>query len=47
VTIAETRASQSKPDRGVIVLRQEVLNQADELVMSLLGRALLRRRPAN
>ena len=47
VTIAETRASQSKPDRGVIVLRQEALNQAGELVMSLLGRAMVRRRPAN
>lgn len=42
VTIAETRRSQSKPDRGSIVLHQELLNQAGEVVMTVDGRAILR-----
>lgn len=45
VTVGETRRSQSKPDRGSIVLRQELVNQSGEVVMSLDGRALLRCRP--
>lgn len=45
VTVAGTRPSRSKPDRGVITLRQEVFNQAGELVMSLSGNAMVRRRP--
>jgi acyl dehydratase len=42
VTVVETRRSQSKPDRGAVMLRQEALNQAGEVVMSLLGRSLHR-----
>jgi acyl dehydratase len=44
VTVAGARPSRSKPDRGVITLRQEVFNQAGELVMSLSGNAMVRRR---
>lgn len=45
VTIADVRASQSKTDRGVITLNQQVINQAGEVVMRLSGQAILRRRP--
>ena len=45
VRVLETRRSQSKPDRGVVKLRQDMLNQADEVVMSQEGLAMLRRRP--
>ena len=44
VTVLETRRSQSKPDRGVITLRQEALNQHGEVVMSLEGLAMMRSR---
>ena len=37
VTITETRRSQSKPDRGIIRSFLEVLNQKDEVVMSMKG----------
>jgi 3-hydroxybutyryl-CoA dehydratase len=33
-TITNTRASRSKPDRGVVEMRIEVVNQHDELVLS-------------
>ena len=33
-TITNTRASSSKPDRGVVEMRIEVLNQHDQLVLS-------------
>ena len=46
VTISDVRASLSKADRGVITLGQQVINQAGEVVMSLSGRAILRRRPS-
>lgn len=45
VTIVETRRSRSKPDRGAVVLRQEAINQAGEVVMTLFGRSLHRCRP--
>jgi acyl dehydratase len=44
VTVLESRASKSKPDRGSLLLRQEAMNQAGEVVMSLEGWALIRRR---
>lgn len=46
VTVLEMRRSRSKPDRGSIVLRQETINQAGEVVMSQQGRALIRCRTA-
>lgn len=45
VTVVETRRSQSKPDRGAVVLHNEVINQTGEVLMSLQGRALHRCRP--
>jgi acyl dehydratase len=44
VTIVEARQSKSKPDRGVALLRQEVLNQHHAVVMTLQGRLMMRRR---
>ena len=46
VTILATRASRSKPDRGVLQLRQEALNQHGRVVMQADSLALMRRRPA-
>jgi acyl dehydratase len=42
VTVLETRLSRSKPDRGTVLLRQEAINQNDEVVMSLQGIAMFR-----
>lgn len=42
VTVLEARRSQSKPDRGAVIVRQELINQAGEIVMSVEGRALVR-----
>lgn len=44
-TVTQVRAS-SKPERGVAVIAYELLNQHDEVVMSMSGAQLLRRRPA-
>jgi acyl dehydratase len=43
-TVASSRRSRTKPDRGVIHTRIEVLNQRDDIVMSLLAINLLRLR---
>jgi acyl dehydratase len=45
-TIMDVRASQSRPDRGLVRTRGELLNQHDEVVLSLLAVNFLRRRPA-
>lgn len=45
VTVLEVRRSVSRPDRGSVVLLQELLNQDGELVMVQRGRAILRCRP--
>jgi acyl dehydratase len=42
--VVSARASTSKPDRGVATIRYETLNQRDEIVMTMLGHQLLRRR---
>jgi acyl dehydratase len=47
VTVLKTSLSRSKPDRGTITLRQEVINQNDEIVMLLEGMAMHRCRPLN
>ena len=44
VTILEARVSQSKPDRGVVRLMSEMLNQNDEVVLSMKPVNLFRRR---
>jgi len=43
-TIVETRRSQSKPDRGLVRTRAELLNQDDQIVLSLLAMNLIRLR---
>lgn len=45
MTILATRPSGSKPDRGVINSKWEVFNQNDELVMTMEGMGMYRRRP--
>jgi acyl dehydratase len=45
VTIKEARVSQSKPDRGVIRPFSEVLNQNDEVVLTMSPINFVRRRP--
>ena len=45
VTVLETRPSRSKPDRGSMLIRQEAINQNDEVAMSIEGWAMLRCRP--
>ncbi len=42
VTVLEARRSQSKPDRGVLLLRQEAINQDDKIVMLIEARAMYR-----
>ena len=42
--IAETRRSRSKPDRGMVRTRAELLNQHDQIVLSLMAMNLLRLR---
>jgi len=41
----EVKASQSKPDRGIVWSRWEAFNQRDELVCSIEGMAMFGRRP--
>ncbi|HZP88680.1 MAG TPA: MaoC family dehydratase [Burkholderiales bacterium] len=42
--VLETRASQSRPDMGVVKTRWEVFNQNDELVMTMEGYGMFSRR---
>jgi acyl dehydratase len=44
--VLESRPSTSKPDRGIIRVLYTTLNQRNEVVMTLIGNQLLRRRPA-
>ena len=44
--VAETRPSQSKPDRGIVRMAYRYVNQAGEDVLSYTAMHLLRRRPA-
>jgi len=46
MTIVEAHPSRSKPDRGTIKSKWEVLNQNDELVMTMEGMGMYRRRPS-
>jgi acyl dehydratase len=41
----EARPSRSKPDRGIVRWRYEMINQNDETVMSLVGIGFVQRRP--
>ena len=44
--ILEVRASQSNPDRGIVRYRMDVLNQRDEVVMTMTSTTFVRRQPA-
>ncbi len=44
-TVLEVIPSRSKPDRGVVRQLTEVLNQAGEVVMTMKGMTLLKKRP--
>jgi acyl dehydratase len=46
VTVLDARRSRSKPDRGSVTSRVEVLNQHDEIVMTLKPISIMRVRPA-
>lgn len=43
--VEDTRASRSKPDRGLIMTRGELANQHGETVMMLRSTMIIRRRP--
>jgi acyl dehydratase len=45
-TVTDTRASKSKPNRGTVTFNWEVINQADEVVLSMIGTQLFLRRAA-
>lgn len=45
-TVLDIRASKSKPDRGFIRFRHEVMNQGGEVVMTLDNPVMFTRRPA-
>ena len=45
-TVREVKPSQSKPDRGIVFTHWEVLNQKDEVVLTMEGMGMFRRRPA-
>ncbi|MCW5621988.1 MAG: MaoC family dehydratase [Burkholderiales bacterium] len=44
--VLETRASQSRPEMGMVKMRWEVSNQKDELVMTMEGYGMFKRRHA-
>ena len=46
-TVLATAPSQTKPQRGTVTFRWEVINQDDELVLSMVGRQLFLRRTAD
>jgi len=46
VGVLAFKASQSKPDRGVITVQQALINQHGESVLTLIGRGMYRRRRA-
>jgi acyl dehydratase len=46
MTVIESKPSQSKPDRGLVLHRWEVFNQRDELVLDMNGYGMYSRRSA-
>jgi acyl dehydratase len=43
--VLEVRTSKSRPDRGLVKLRTQTINQNGEMVQELIGTALVPRRP--
>ena len=46
VTITDTRRSTSKPDRGIVQIRQEAINQDGEVVLAMRGMGMYKCRPS-
>ena len=46
VTVAEAAPSQTRPDRGTLITESELVNQRDEVVMTMRGRGFVARRDA-
>ncbi len=44
-TVLETAASKTRPNRGTVTFRWEVINQHGEVALSMIGRQLFLRRP--
>ena len=44
-TVVEARPSRSRPDRGLVRTRVELVNQADEVVLRMVAMNLIRNRP--
>jgi acyl dehydratase len=44
-TVVEARPSRSRPDRGLVRTRVELVNQADEVVLRMVAMNLIRSRP--
>ncbi len=47
ITVQEVRPSTSKPDRGIVRSLSEILNQDGEIVSTMHGLTMIRRRPAD
>jgi acyl dehydratase len=45
-TVIDASASRTKPNRGTVTFRWEVINQHGEVVLSMIGKQLFLRRPA-
>jgi acyl dehydratase len=45
-SVISTRASQSRPDAGIVVFEHRAFNQRDELICAATRDSLMRRRPA-
>ena len=45
-TVVDATPSKTKPDRGTVTFRWEILNQHGEVALSMLGKQLFLRRPA-
>ena len=45
LTVTEATASRSKPDRGIVRTRMELMNQRGEVVMTITGVNFISRRP--
>jgi acyl dehydratase len=45
-TVLDSAPSRSRPERGTVTFRWELLNQSGEVVLSMIGRQLYLRRPA-
>lgn len=46
VTITDTRRSTSKPDRGIVQIQQEAINQDGEVVLAMRGMGMYKCRPS-